>query len=142
MMAMAQYSITHTCEHGETVQIYGTNTHGERDRRINWLESKPCHDCLNNEALMDANPLTGSEKQVAWANNLRAEAIQKVNSIIEDALHGSTGATRTQEWKESSRRSGEAIIREIKHENSARTIIDNRDNLIQYYNAKAKSNHV
>lgn len=142
MITMAQYSITHTCGHEETVQIYGTNVHGERDRKISWLESKPCRDCINNKVLINANQLTGSEKQVAWANNLRAEAIQKVNRIIEDALHGPAGATKTQEWKESSRRSGEAIIREIRNETSARTIIDNRDNLIQYYNAKAQNQHV
>ena len=30
---MAQYNIHHTCGHEETVQIYGTNVHGERQRK-------------------------------------------------------------------------------------------------------------
>jgi deoxycytidylate deaminase len=42
---MAQYTIKHTCGHEEVVNICGTNVHGERDRKVAWLESKPCHEC-------------------------------------------------------------------------------------------------
>lgn len=40
-----KYEITHTCGCTETVNIYGTNVHGERDSKIAWMESKPCYKC-------------------------------------------------------------------------------------------------
>ena len=88
---MAKYEINHICGHVETVQIYGTNVHGERERRAAWLASKPCPECERRakaEAArakadeMGLPELTGSAKQVAWAEDIRAKAVRDA----EDAL--------------------------------------------------------
>lgn len=42
---MAKYEIEHTCGCVETVNICGTNVHGERERKAAWLASKPCYKC-------------------------------------------------------------------------------------------------
>lgn len=77
---MAKYEIKHTCGHTETVNICGTNVHGERDHKIACLESKPCRECAAKAAAEDAvkaglPKLSGSEKQVAWALDIRNEMI-------------------------------------------------------------------
>lgn len=88
---MAKYEITHSCGHVETVQIYGTNVHGERERRAAWLASKPCPECERRAKAEAARAwademglpgLTGSEKQVAWAEDIRSKAVRDA----EDAL--------------------------------------------------------
>lgn len=42
---MAQYQVTHSCGHTVTHQIYGTNSHGERDRKVQWLRGRTCKAC-------------------------------------------------------------------------------------------------
>jgi hypothetical protein len=87
---MAQYDITRTCGHVETVNITGTDAHGERDRRAEWEATKPCRDCLH-EAHAKANAqaaqvaaesglpdLTGSPKQIAWAQSIRLAALAEI----------------------------------------------------------------
>ena len=89
---MAQYTINHVCGHTEVHQIYGTNAHGERDRKEAWLATQPCSECrqaqreaeraeatakATEQAAKLAMPeLTGSEKQVAWALAIRATALE------------------------------------------------------------------
>ena len=138
---MAQYNIHHTCGHEETVQIYGTNVHGERQRKAEWLESKPCRDCerkaMRDENLAGAAELTGSDKQVKWAkNDLRAKAIGDIKAKL--AKIDTKYIAATQEWKDAQRTAGEAIITAMLAETSAKTIIDNRDNLVSHYGAVAQ----
>ena len=137
---MAQYNIHHTCGHEETVQIYGTNVHGERQRKAEWLESKPCRDCerkaMREENLAGAAALEGSEKQVNLANDLRAKAIGDIKAKL--AKIDTKYIAATQEWKDAQRTAGEAIITAMLAETSAKTIIDNRDNLVSHYGAVAQ----
>lgn len=42
---MAQYTITHACGHTTTQQIYGKNSHGERDNKVRWWQSVDCPAC-------------------------------------------------------------------------------------------------
>ena len=137
---MAQYNIHHTCGHEETVQIYGTNVHGERQRKAEWLESKPCRDCereaMREENLTGAAELTGSDKQVSWANDLRAKAIGDIKAKL--AKIDTKYIAATQEWKDAQRTAGEAIITAMLAETSAKTIIDHRDNLVSHYGAVAQ----
>lgn len=136
---MAQYHITHTCGHDETVQIYGTNVHGERERKAAWLESKPCRDCereaLREENLGGAVELTGSDKQVAWANDLRAKAIAEAKQLLA-RLAADTKVP--QETKDTLRANGENAIKAMLAETSAKEIIEHRDNLVRHYNAVAQ----
>lgn len=137
---MAQYNIRHTCGHEETVQVYGTNVHGERQRKAEWLESKPCRDCerkaMRDENLTGADELTGSDKQVSWANDLRAKAIGDIKANL--AKIDTKYIAAPQEWKDAQRKAGEAIIGAMLAENSAKTIIDHRDNLVSHYGAVAQ----
>lgn len=137
---MAQHNIRHTCGHEETVQIYGTNVHGERQRKAEWLESKPCRDCerkaMREENLTGAAELTGSDKQVDWANDLRAKAIGGIKAKL--AKIDTQYIAAPQEWKDAQRKAGEAIITAMLAETSAKTIIDNRLDLVSHYGAVAQ----
>ncbi|MCH4856989.1 hypothetical protein [Bifidobacterium pseudolongum] len=137
---MAQYNIHHTCGHEETVQIYGTNVHGERQRKAEWLESKPCRDCerkaIREETLTGAAELTGSDKQVNWANDLRAKAIDDIKTKL--AKLDTQYIAAPQDWKAAQRKAGETIITAMLAETSAKTIIDHRDNLVSHYGAVAQ----
>ena len=137
---MAQYNIHHTCGHEETVQIYGTNVHGERQRKAEWLESKPCRDCerkaMREENLAGAAALEGSEKQVNLANDLRAKAIGDIKAKL--AKIDTKYITATQEWKDAQRTAGEAIITAMLAGTSAKAIIDNRLDLVSHYGAVAQ----
>lgn len=137
---MAQYNIHHTCGHEETVQIYGTNVHGERQRKAEWLESKPCRECerktMRDENLTGAAELTGSDKQINWANDLRAKAIDDIKTKL--AKLDTQYIAAPQDWKDAQRNAGEAIITAMLAETSAKTIIDHRDNLVSHYSAVAQ----
>ena len=84
---MAKYQITHCCGHTRTVNLYGKTS--DRNRTIEWLESQPCPDCKREEENAEAAKkaeaagrptLTGSEKQIAWANTLREEVISEISA--------------------------------------------------------------
>ena len=79
---MAQYEVTHTCGHTSNVSLFGKHT--ERDRRREYLASIDCPECqkAREKAATEAATsqyslvdLQGSEKQIAWANDVRAKAI-------------------------------------------------------------------
>ncbi len=93
---MANYSITHTCGHTEPHNIIGTNVHGERQRKADWLAGQPCYACKRAAqdkvraeaasaaaaATTDLPALTGSPKQIAWATTIRAEARGAIDATI------------------------------------------------------------
>lgn len=80
---MAKYTITHSCGCEREYQLFGKNS--ERDRKIGWLESKPCPACAREKEeketkekivgtlfeKIDGIELTGTEKQKKWAGNIR-----------------------------------------------------------------------
>ena len=73
---MAKYTIPHSCGHSETVQLYGKHT--DRSRYMDNAERRQCRDCYNaslvaKTADMGLPALTGSDKQVAWAETIRAK---------------------------------------------------------------------
>lgn len=82
---MAQYQVEHSCGCVKTYQLYGPTK--ERHSRIAWLETQECPDCRrereNAENAKKAEEagrpeLTGSEKQVAWANTIREKAVHEL----------------------------------------------------------------
>jgi hypothetical protein len=87
-----KYYITHSCGHEERVDITGTNVHGERDRKAERMESKPCRACeMSSHAATDTQAaesnsaegmpsLDGSAKQVAWAETIRRETLDAIAS--------------------------------------------------------------
>ena len=100
---MAWFDIHPTCGHEYREQIYGTNSHGERDYEAARLSNRPCPACCKQQrddekAAMQAKQaaadalvnrkyelpaLDGSEKQIAWAESIRAAAVTTIGKAIE-----------------------------------------------------------
>jgi len=119
---MAKYHITHSCGHTVTHNIVGTNAHGERDRREQQLTSQVCSDCYRAEqtaAAVEANAglpaLSGSEKQIAWAESIRAKAVASLEEARAQINHEHPLATRAGE-----------LIDDVLAQSEARYWIDNR----------------
>lgn len=101
---MAQYTVTHTCGHNHTHQIYGTNSRGQRDNRREWLATQPCPKCAKaareaenaakNAEAAEANKaanlptLTGTLKQIAWAESIRAEKLAYLKGLVSPEFKG------------------------------------------------------
>lgn len=92
---MAKYDIEYKCGHIETEQLYGKTS--ERERYVEWAkDNKLCPECYREakelhqkeESLKAATanseaglpPLTGTEKQIAWAETIRAERIKEIDA--------------------------------------------------------------
>ena len=79
-----KYEITHSCGCTETVEIFGTNVHGERDRKIAAMESKPCAACRAKAARSEDGmaALDGSDKQAAWAADIRKGMLDMIDREV------------------------------------------------------------
>jgi len=82
-----KYEVKHTCGHASEVSLYGKQA--ERDRKLAWMATQPCRECeaaarkarheAENAAAAATNieaglpALIGSEKQIAWAESIRAD---------------------------------------------------------------------
>ena len=94
---MAQYTVTHSCGHAETVHLYGRAA--DRQRRIEYLESLGlCGDCFaarrqqqREQASSEAEKwsadnglpaLDGTERQCTWAESLRREKLTRLAEEI------------------------------------------------------------
>lgn len=94
---MSSHTITHTCGHTIVHQLYGPTGKGfgGRESRAEWLRQQPCLTCkreAETKARANANAadaeqsaaanlasglpaLVGTERQIAWAESIRAKAI-------------------------------------------------------------------
>lgn len=101
---MAIYEVAHACGHTQEHQIYGTDVHGERDREAARLARRDCSPCYAarrdaerqelTAAAVDVESLpalTGSERQVAWAEKIRTDGIAR---IVEEVRRAPTGYGR------------------------------------------------
>jgi len=93
MTDMAQYTITHTCGHTTSTQLYGKGS--ERDSRRAYLASQPCAACkraaANETAAVETAglpALTGSDKQIAWATTIRRDQMALLTAEVERRLAG------------------------------------------------------
>jgi len=125
---MAKYTINHICGHQVTVQLFGA--YKDREKRIAYLETCECDECRKAKANAAAAAakeerglpdLTGSEKQVAWANTIREGAFKAL-----DCLKPFTANEQAREMVESWRTRMTA-------ENSAKWCIDNRSDMPKPY---------
>jgi len=84
-----KYDVKFSCGHTQTVELFGAGA--ERERKIAYYEqSGICSECFAKkqaERVEKANAgmpaLEGSEKQVAWANKIRANLVEKYGKEIE-----------------------------------------------------------
>lgn len=68
---MAKYNVTYRCGHQETVQLFGK--YNDRYNKIAYYETIDCPSCraASKAAAAKEMGLTGSDKQVAWAMDIR-----------------------------------------------------------------------
>ena len=94
---MAKYDVTHACGHQQTHQLVGP--HKDRERKVGWLETTDCSECYQAERLrqreaaleaavvqakeFELPALVGSEKQIAWAIQLRADFVAQLETDAE-----------------------------------------------------------
>ena len=82
---MAKYSVTYKCGHTGTVELFGKTS--DREWRLEQLAKGNCPDCEEAElrkvivdfnAERDLPSLSGTDRQVAWADKLRMYAIRMI----------------------------------------------------------------
>lgn len=127
-----KHIITHSCGHTEEIQLYGTNVHGERDRKAAWYESRPCADCVAARSSLTI----GSPKQIAYAESILEKTI---NGITERVINREKPARMTDEAYDEAQDTARSIIAAMRAETSARVILDNQHDLTNYYRAKLES---
>lgn len=155
---MAHYDITHTCGHDERIELFGKTS--ERERRIEWLQERPCTECwkkeraaeaearmdkeaamigekLDNDAAEAVNAISnasctleGSAKQVAWAEDIRAKCITEIIDRLHNLVARIHGKATSQQPAEFTVRC-KAIASVIANETSAAWWIDNRDDTLR-----------
>jgi hypothetical protein len=98
---MAKYTVTRACGHTETVALFGKGK--DRDWRLENVEpQKLCYECWQAElarqreeeyqkAVQEAQEsglpgLTGTEKQIAWAERIRISILEKVEGLLDKML--------------------------------------------------------
>ena len=104
---MAKYTITHTCGHEEVITLFGPNK--EREEKIAWLESQPCVQCR----LAGTEDLKGSEKQRAWASEIRQSKMVGLSDEDAEILMSVKSASW---WIDHRGRTGESLAKELKHQ--------------------------
>lgn len=155
---MAHYDITHTCGHDERIELFGKTS--ERERRIEWLQERPCTECWkkereaeaearrNKEAAMiveklgsdaadainaifnAACTLEGSAKQVAWAEDIRVKCVTEIIDRLHNLVARIPGKLTAQQSAEFTVRCN-AYASVIANETSAAWWIDNRDDTLK-----------
>lgn len=86
---MAKYNINYTCGCEGKVELFGR--HEDRYRRIAYLETTECPSCRAAKANAAASAakeerglpdITGSEKQISWANSIREGAYKALDCLM------------------------------------------------------------
>lgn len=93
---MAWENVNYSCGHAERQQFYGHHT--DREAKREWMERGVCPDCFraqkeeekkqeNERAASLANeigfaPLTGSDKQIAWAQSIRQKKYEALAASL------------------------------------------------------------
>lgn len=106
--------IEHSCGHDSIADLVGPNTHGQRQRKADWLATRPCPACArqqetdecatqNAETAQDAEAqgwpeLTGTPKQISWATALRAQTIAAMAERLADKLTPETTERALELW--------------------------------------------
>jgi hypothetical protein len=89
---MAKYSVTYSCRHDGTEQLFGKME--DRERKLDWYARvgvcPSCYKAKMSQAVEAASvglpALQGSEKQVAWAAKLRIEMLDRVVGATRDKV--------------------------------------------------------
>lgn len=98
---MAKYTVTYSCGHTAQVELYGPGK--ERERKMQWMrESAVCPECYgaqkqaetceSNAGLVN---LTGSDKQIAWAMDIRGKYMREMEGQAARLTAGDAAKTQT-----------------------------------------------
>jgi len=143
---MAQYTVNHSCGHDQTHQLYGK--HKDRERKIEWLQDQPCTDCWKSEqeksraaenaqakvdnAAAGLPALTGSDRQIAWAESIRAKALVEIGEDAKKLIALLPGSGWSDVAQAEVRDALALIASEPARQTEARWWIDRRDNWTSY----------
>lgn len=134
---MARHTVTYFCGHDGEVDLYGPRR--EREDRLAWYErNRLCPDCYRERvrrereeasakaaeanAVRGLPALEGSEKQIAWAESLRAPVAERLSRVeVADA------AWATPEALEAAKDAVVLVTEEILRQTDAKWWIDRRD---------------
>lgn len=103
---MAKYDVTYSCGHSAVIQLFGPER--DRQRRLEWYRNNGvCADCRaaerrrqyegQSKAAAEANAaaglpdLQGSEKQIAWAEALRAPVVTALRALATEKFFSNLG---------------------------------------------------
>ena len=162
---MAHYDISHTCGHDERIELFGPTR--DRERRIEWLQGRPCTECWKKEreaeaearkdkeaamiaekfgddaaealnAISDAAcKLVGSSRQIMWAEDIRAKCITEIVGRLHNLVARIPGKATAQQSAEFTARCN-AFASAIANETSAAWWIDNRDDTLKAVTREAR----
>ena len=96
---MAKYKVTYSCGHESVVELFGKET--EREKKLEWMRDiAVCPDCYKEQLKAERDEankaaaeraaeqglpvLTGTEKQVAWANTIRDKFVSGVQTELDE----------------------------------------------------------
>lgn len=70
-----------SCGHEIEVEVFGSAD--ERENKIKWYENHVCSDCYKAQQTADNGlpALTGTEKQISWAESIRAKRLDEVKAL-------------------------------------------------------------
>lgn len=133
---MGRYQIDHRCGHTASVEIT-TGKSADRARRAAWLATQDCDECgraRQLETAREANAglpaLVGSDKQVAWAESIRAKLVPQIDAAeadfqarVDEANAAGRGSAKLGDvWA-----AIQADVAALRSEPAARWWIDNKD---------------
>lgn len=84
-----QYRVTHSCGHATAIALFGPGK--DRDRTLAGMAKRPCRDCIAAETnrradaqaeQRDLPPLTGTPKQIEWADRCRYHALIVLDRVL------------------------------------------------------------
>lgn len=129
---MTKYTVTYSCGHDSTVELFGPGK--ERERKLEWYQNVAlCPECYKaqkqaevaraNEGLV---ALTGSDKQVAWAMEIRGKYLADLIERLEQtakARFATVDADRLQVALEAAKANARTLVNKV---TEAKWWIDNQ----------------
>lgn len=134
-----KHDVTHKCGHTQTHDLFGPGS--DRERKLKWLAGTVCSACYKAEreaetvraaeaAGVQLPKLEGSDKQTAWAEDIRSRWISEMTRVFAQGTNGDTDkakriavriaslVTDAREWIDS-RGDSKAILRARRSEYEA-----------------------
>jgi hypothetical protein len=136
---MAKYEITHTCGHEVEHNIAGKID--DRPRKAQWLREQPCRDCQQQDKIAVAREqtarveqsrelpeLSGSEKQVRWAQDIRAAWLVQVEEFYTEGTRRAKAAGK-EDTNGLLRNLVDSVVAQATTETAAKFWIDHRNDI-------------